>query len=678
MIIRMFLVRCLLVGLLSLPFVEARAASKVFRAGAFAVDVTPTKMPVIVNGSYRQRSSNTVRDRLHARCLILDDGKERIALVVVDSCMVPRELCDQAKELATKSTGIRMDRMLISSTHTHSAPAAMGALGSDADPNYVKELPGMIADGIRQANERLEPARVGWAVVEAKGFTNCRRWILRADEMLMDPFGEKTARVRAHPGYENPAYIGPSGPVDSGMTLLALQSLDGKPLAMFANFSMHYYGSSALSADFCGAFSEIFAGQIDAADDFVAAMSQGTSGDLHWMDYGRPQPNHGMRAYSTNLATIAKSAWEKIEYRDGVSVAMAETKVKFKRRVADEKRLAWARKLTAGLQGRKPVTHAQIYAREQVFIADDPVRELILQAGRVGGLGITAIPNEVYSITGLKLKALSPLQPTMNIELANGGEGYIPPPEQHDLGGYTTWEARSASLATNAEPQIVETLLSLLEKVAEKPRRSFAESHGVYAKAVLAEKPIAYWRMGERAGRTLADSSGNGHAAKLDRGFALHLKGPPGAGFCEQGVINRSIQFVGGRLVTPVMDLPANNRVEFWFWSGVLAGKLFARGSNSLAIVGDVLAFNDSKGTKKLQNKTWYHVAIERTGDQVFVALDGKAELNANQSPDSMPLVFGKGFEGRLDEIAVFGRRHSPSTAARRIRFSGIGNDVKE
>src|SRR5690606_1445637 len=72
----------------------------------------------------------------------------------------------------------------------------------------------------------------------------------------------------------------------------------------------------------------------------------------------------------------------------------------------------------------------------------------------------------------LKLKAQSPLQPLMNLELAGGAEGYIPPPEQHYLGGYTTWPARTAGLEVDAEPRIVETLLSLLEQVAGAKRRA--------------------------------------------------------------------------------------------------------------------------------------------------------------------------------------------------------------
>jgi hypothetical protein len=55
---------------------------------------------------------------------------------------------------------------------------------------------------------------------------------------------------------------------------------------------------------------------------------------------------------------------------------------------------------------------------------------MLLQAIRVGDFGITALPNEVYALTGLKIKAQSPLPGTMNVELANDELGYIPPPSR--------------------------------------------------------------------------------------------------------------------------------------------------------------------------------------------------------------------------------------------------------
>jgi len=691
----------LIVTLLAITFANtsSSAANRQFRAGAFAVDITPTKLPAIVNGGFREKTSNTVYDRLHARALVLDDGQERIALVVVDSCMVPRDLCDQAKALANKISDIPTDRILISSTHTHSAPSAMGALGSSADPDYIKELPAMIAAAIGRANERLQLAQIGWGVVDAPEHTYCRRWILRSDKMRKDPFGETTVRAMMHPGHQNPAYIGPSGPVDTGLSLLAVKTADGFPLAMFANFSMHYYGSGAISADYYGAFASEFAKLLEMVEDddgFVAAMSQGTSGDLQWMDYGQPRPKRDRDQYAAELAAIAHKAYEQIEFKPWVPLAMAEAKLSLNRRVADEERLKWARKIAATLKKRKPISQPEIYAREQVFIADSPVRELILQAVRIGDLGITAIPNEVYSITGLKLKALSPLRPTFNIELANGGEGYIPPPEQHRLGGYTTWEARSAALETNAEPKIVDTLLTLLEKVSGKPRAEFAEADGEYANGILAAKPAAYWRLGELAGDTAADSSGNRFPAHLKGQFALHLQGPSGHGFSEPNVFNRAIQFAGGTLATAPLRARGNNSIEFWFWNGLppsareVVGTLASHGTDNLSLVrkeqGDTatlrLSLGKSTATGKtaLRTKSWHHVVLVREGDHVTLWLDGRPELKitAGGTGGNPPLIFAgdatntANFEGRLDEIALYEHALRPAEIRRHFEMSGM------
>ena len=136
----------------------------VFRAGAFAQDITPEHFPIVVNGNFKPVYAEKALDPLHARCLVLDDGRGQIAMAVVDSCVLDRELMDEAKRLASGMTGIPTERIFISATHTHSAPASVGILGTDPDLRYRAWLPGKIAEGISKAMERREPAQVGWAV----------------------------------------------------------------------------------------------------------------------------------------------------------------------------------------------------------------------------------------------------------------------------------------------------------------------------------------------------------------------------------------------------------------------------------------------------------------------------------------------------------------------------------
>jgi len=223
---------------------------------------------------------------------------------------MPRDLLDQAKELARRSTGIPTDHMLISATHTHSAPSAMGCLGSRADPDYVKLLPGRIAEGIERAMKNLAPARIGWAVTNDFSHTHNRRWIFRSDKIGTDPFGERTLRANMHPGYQNPDAIGPSGPVDPGLSILSVQSPEGRPIALLANYSMHYYDSPLLSADYYGRFADKIGKLVGAGDEgppFVGIMSQGTSGDLMWMDYSQPKTDIGCDAYAEAIARMQRA-----------------------------------------------------------------------------------------------------------------------------------------------------------------------------------------------------------------------------------------------------------------------------------------------------------------------------------------------------------------------------------
>ena len=127
-------------------------------------------------------------------------------------------------------------------------------------------------------------------------------------------------------------------------------------------------------------------------------------------------------------------------------LAMAEARMTLDYRVPDKQRLEWAERIAAEIpEDGIPKDQKQVYAREQLILHERQSTEIVIQGLRIGDIGIATTPNETYAITGLKIKAASPLKHNLVIELANGGDGYIPPPEQHRFGGYNTWPARSAS-----------------------------------------------------------------------------------------------------------------------------------------------------------------------------------------------------------------------------------------
>src|ERR1700688_4406832 len=85
-------------GALFLLLALATASAGDLKAGAAAVNITPP-LGTYINGNMRPIIAENVHDELHARALALTDGKTTLAFVVVDSCVIPREVFDPAKAL---------------------------------------------------------------------------------------------------------------------------------------------------------------------------------------------------------------------------------------------------------------------------------------------------------------------------------------------------------------------------------------------------------------------------------------------------------------------------------------------------------------------------------------------------------------------------------------------------
>lgn len=465
-----------LLGIATTAAADAPSEKKIFKAGAHAMNINPAKYPVSVNGGMSDRKATKAHDPLHARCLVLDDGKTRLAIVVCDSCMIPREIMDEAKARAQKLCGIRPDRILISVTHAHSAPTATGVFQSDPDPDYVKYLPTKIAEGIAKATEQLAPARIGWAVGKDPTQLFNRRWKMKTGSIQADPFGRLNDKVRMNPGHRVPGLIEPAGPIDPEVPILSVQSPDGRPIALLANYSLHYVGGvPELSADYFALFAERIGQLLDAGKaepPFVGIMSNGTSGDINNVNYAGPartgqKPYEQARVVADSVARAAHEVFKTIKHRDWVELAMAQKEIELGVRLPPEDDLKRALDFLEDAKAKKQLTTMpEIYARETVLLAKyPPTVKALLQAIRIGELGIVSSPCETFVEIGLEIKKKSPLRPTFTIELANGYNGYLPTAEQHKLGGYETWRARSSYLEVNAAPKITGTLLELLTEM---------------------------------------------------------------------------------------------------------------------------------------------------------------------------------------------------------------------
>jgi hypothetical protein len=453
---------------------QPSAQPRVFRAGAATSNITPP-LGCSINGGFQDIRATHIHDELHARCLVLDDGATRLAFVIVDNCVIQREVFDDAKRQVHETTGLSPDHLLMSATHAHSAGTLTAVGQSEPDPAYQEFVARRIADGIRRALNNLEPARIAWGQGEVPGQVFNRRWKLKPGTIPPNPFGGTNDQVRTNPGIGNPNRIEPAGPTDPQVWLISVQSTNGRPIALLASYSLHYVGGVGpghISADYFGVFADRI-GELLGADrqdpPFVGLLANGTSGDINNINVrggaSKQPPYAQMRRVANEVAQEVARVCPTLRHHDWAPLGVAQKEITLARRMPAPAEVDKAREVMNRSKAfPRMATLEEVYARETVLLsAFAPQVRAPLQVMKIGGLRIAAIPAETFVEIGLELKRKHP--ESFTISLANGYFGYLPTPEQHRLGGYETWRARSSCLEVDASTKIVAALDELFERL---------------------------------------------------------------------------------------------------------------------------------------------------------------------------------------------------------------------
>lgn len=448
----------------------ASPAKTVFRAGAATSNITPFLGGEIVGNFVRPIATN-VHDELHARCLVLDDGTTRLALVVCDVLSLSRNVSVEACKLIQQNTGIPPEHVLISAVHTHSACVASGK-GTPGE--YSKFMAQRIADGVQTALGRLRPAQAAFVTAEAPEHVFNRRWLMKPGTAPPNPFGG-VDRVKMNPPGGSPDLVEPAGPTDPTVSVLAVREPAGRPIAVYSAYSLHYVGGTQdgdISADYYGMYCEELKrllGDRDQDPPFVAMMANGTSGDINSVNFRKPRPKLPpyvkMRAIADDIAGKVHAALAKAEYRGDVTLAARFRELTIGSRQPTAEQLAWAKETLAKPAPKSDkVDMPATYARRTMSVAAMPKTVLApLQVFRIGPVCIASMPCEVFCEIGLEFKKRSAVQPAFLVELAHDSLGYLPTPRHFALGGYETWLGTS-----RMEPQASEKMLAaLLEMAAE-------------------------------------------------------------------------------------------------------------------------------------------------------------------------------------------------------------------
>ncbi len=453
--------------------------AKGLHVGTAAVDISPTVFPI----QLRSGKSDYVHDPLHVRAIAFRNGDGRAVVALIDAIGVGREMSDEAKAIVAEATGWKVEEMLVSGTHTHTAPK-----GGDTSPGriaYEKRRSEGLVEALTKAIQSLEPAKVGFASDEEPSEVYNRRWFLKPGTMDPNPLGGLD-QVRTNAPRGN--LVKPAGPTDPEVCVVDVRTRKGRALGLIANYSLHYVGGipkvykdgkeyGMASADYYGEFARIMPYRIGGSkppENFVAMMTNGTSGDINNIDfYSKRAPRAPFEQVRIVASKTADAAWRatgKIEtYDENPLVAMRQREVKLNYRIPTEDDLNKALELMKlSSKERNAINKRTSSVASRTIAHADPAspktESVIIQAIRIGDQAIVSMPFEVLVEIGLEIKAKSPFPHTFTIELANGGYGYLPPPNQHKLGGYETWlgtsrfEEEASNILTN---QLLEMLNEL-------------------------------------------------------------------------------------------------------------------------------------------------------------------------------------------------------------------------
>ncbi len=399
------------------------------RAGVAREVISPPEGIYLIGYGDRTKGNVGVHDDLTATALVLDDGRERLALVACDLLCLNEFIVSRIVDCICAQMGVGT-QVVICCSHTHSGPIAYAdRRSSRARRAYIETLVERIARAVHRAGSTLVPATLAWGQTEADIAVNRRE---------KQPDGGVIIGVN------------PEGPVDRSVGVLSVRGTGGTPLATVVNFACHgtVLGPDNLlvSADWIGAMRT----RVEGALGGLAMFLQGATGDLNpgkhaWGEddpwetvqtLGERVAGRVIGACNGDLSPLAgvplgvsrQEVWLPLEARATTPIPPPAYRKVLLQVTGLPSFLPF---VVDPLLNRRYPWRSRVEAREGVWHV--PLR---VNAVRIGDLGLVTFGAETLTEIGMAVKAGSPATNTMFAGVSDGCIGYLPTAEAHAQGGY--------------------------------------------------------------------------------------------------------------------------------------------------------------------------------------------------------------------------------------------------
>ena len=432
--------------------------------GVAKIDVTPD-YPVRLPGyASRKTESEGVLQRVWAKALAIgpDDGDGPAVMLTMDNCGVPESVTEKVAARLKDKAGIKRERVVICSSHTHTAPWLDGFLPlhylepiprdhQDRIRRYTREATDRLVQTALQAISSRTPAHLSWAQGRL-GFAMNRRVLVDGKCTRMAP--------------------NPDGPVDHAMPMLRVTDPGGRPRAVMVNYACHCttMSGNSIHGDWAGCAQEYIEKNHPGT---MALVSVGCGADTN------PEPRSNLEATEAHGRAVAEEvdrllAGPFVPLEQAPTARMGRIELPFDTPPTREEfsaRLAAAQKPKAGS-----------FAKRQGFHAERML-EHIRRDGRVpaslgyhvtawafgGELAMVFLPGEVVIDYTLRLKRELDADRLWVTGYADDVPCYIPSKRILEEGGYEADSsmisyARPTRFASVVEDRIIATAKELLPK----------------------------------------------------------------------------------------------------------------------------------------------------------------------------------------------------------------------
>jgi hypothetical protein len=438
-----------LVVLLSLN-IFCSAGQAELAGGCAKVNITPPLgIPLI--GSYG-KPSDSILDELYAKALVLDDGRNTVAIVSTDLLYTPlEEITEPVREMISAQIEIPGDNVLVCATHTHSGPEVFSKSKlrpdkridkSTIDVPYRETLIRKIVGSVLIAHKNMQPVKIGAAEGKLPEIVFNRR--PRDKDGLVKMAFSLPAEIRAtrkiatvpngttrvtfdFPNKQDKMHF---GPIDPEVGVLRVEDAEGRIVGSLVNFGCHpvcIYPSisTAISADYPARATRV----VEQAEGGMCLFTLGLAGNAVPLE-------RGLRPCEQIGRALGGEALKKLQFLP----------------VTDEITLRAARRTIVFPTKEAPPADEE----------NDPVTTEI-QALKLGNVYVLGLPGEVLVEVGLEIKNKAGLENLIIVTICNDAIGYVCHDRAYDEGGYEP--ESGTNLARGAGEILAREALDLLEQL---------------------------------------------------------------------------------------------------------------------------------------------------------------------------------------------------------------------